>query len=103
MWWVAVLIPVVIVAIIIAVAPVAYGSVHFHRWHHRRVPRRPVETNGSSFVRSKRRVRCPVCLASIEGATANEVITSRNEHFLETHVTTATPSADLEQGEARSA
>jgi hypothetical protein len=55
MWWVAVLVPVVVLAIVIAVAPVAIGSVRFHRWHTRRLPRRPADVG-------RRRVRCQLCL-----------------------------------------
>lgn len=110
MWWVAVVIPVMILAIVIAVVPVAVGSVRFHGWHNRRLPRRPADTGRQSGsepsgrrVRPGRRVRCPLCLTQLEGANANEAIAARNEHFLETHVTSETPSTDLEQGRSRSA
>jgi hypothetical protein len=103
MWWVAVLIPVVILAAAIAVAPVAYGSVRFHRWHNRQLPSRPAESPRRSGLQSRRKLRCPLCLALLEGATPNEAIAARNEHFLETHVTSETPSTELEQGQARSA
>lgn len=104
MWWVAVLIPVVVLAIAIAVAPVAVGSVRFHRWHTRRVPRRPVETGASSLhPRRVRRLRCPLCLAALSGETTNQTIAARNEHVLDAHVTSETPSSALEEGPARSA
>lgn len=108
MWWVAVVIPVMILAIVIAVVPVAVGSVRFHGWHNRRLPRRPAGTGRPASERvgrerAGRRVRCPLCLAQMEGANANEAIAARNEHFLGTHVTSETPSTDLEQGRSRSA
>lgn len=96
MWWLAVLAPLVVLAIVIAVAPVAFGTVRFHRWHTREVPRRPA-SRGQRLATSRRRLRCPLCAARLEGATTNEVIAARNEHFLRTHVSSETPSTEMEQ------
>lgn len=94
MWWVAVLVPLVVLAIVIAVAPVAIGSVRFHRWHNRRLPQRPAQPGRPSRMTGRRRVRCPICAAQLEGTTANQAIAARNEHLLETHVTS---EPDVEQ------
>lgn len=102
MWWLAVLIPLVVLAVAVAVVPIVFGSVRFHRWHTRQLPRRPADTTNRRGERT-RRLRCPLCAARLEGATVNEAIAVRNEHFLRTHVTAETPSTDLEQKQARSA
>lgn len=97
MWWAAVLIPVVVLAIAIVVAPVAVGSVRSHRWHTRRVPRRPVQTGLSLPPRPRRvrRLRCPLCLPALNGETTNQPIIARNEHVLDAHVTSETPSSTV--------
>lgn len=105
MWWLAVVIPLMVVAVVVAVVPVALGSVRFHRWHTRQLPRRPVDVGAASGNRTRRtsRVRCPLCAAQLEGETVNTAIAMRNDHFLRTHVSSETPSSELEQGPARSA
>lgn len=107
MWWVAVLVPVVVLAVAIAVVPLAFESVRFHRWHTRRMPRRPLDAGSSpgsvpGGQRRRRRVRCTLCLAQIEAGSPNAEMAARNEHILRAHVTTGTPSLEIEQGTASS-
>jgi hypothetical protein len=70
--------PILILAIAIAVAPVLFGSVRFHRWHHRQPRVRPATS-------SPRRIRCPLCTAQLEGANAGAAIAARNDHVLREH------------------
>ena len=94
--WLAITIPIVIVAVGIATVPLLVNSVRFHRWHHRpSASRRPTQR--------PRRIRCPLCAAEVVGTTPNQVVAARNQHFLEEHATSRTVSVELEQRETQRA
>lgn len=69
--WVAIAVPIMIVAVAIAVLPVLLGSVRYHRWQHRRLDAgrlgRPI----------RRRAGCELCGVVVQadpGETADEAV-----------------------------
>lgn len=73
-------IPLLILAIAVAVGPLLSGSIRFHGWQHRRIEagRRPI-------YRLRHRVDCPFCGTRIEAATNADAVAAANAHILSRH------------------
>lgn len=77
--WIAIAVPIMVIAVAIAVLPVLLGSVRYHNWQHRRLEvgrtRRPV----------RRRAGCPLCGVVVQAGAGETVETAAREHAERRH------------------
>ena len=77
--WIAIAVPIMIIAIAIAVLPVLLGSVRYHQWQHRRLEagrsRRPI----------RRRAGCALCGVVVQASPGQTAETAVREHAERRH------------------
>lgn len=104
MAWLFISIPLMVLAICVAVVPVAWQSHRFHRHEHGSRPEVPVETPARATAGVATRgavgVACPLCRAQIRGATTEGLVDAVGRHAWRFH---GIPSADHITESARAA
>lgn len=89
MAWLIISIPLMVLAICIAVVPVTWQSLRFNRREHGSLPAVPVTTPtraaAGSATRATVGVACPLCTAQIRGATTEVLVDAVGRHAWRFH------------------